>query len=102
MVSPPDQGEYLSLAAAEQGDFPPVDYASKFDFQEGYLDGHKVCTSWNVFNKEGCQYEFMNPGKKCKFIHHCSICQANGLNYMPHKAWQCSEMDNLSLSYDNF
>ena len=78
---------------------PPQDHTDsvsspEFNEADGYIDGHKICTSWNVFNKSGCQYEFLNPGRSCRFIHHCSICQANGVNFMPHKAWQCPDMGN--------
>ena len=34
------------------------------DCQDGYINGQKFCTSWNVLRKEGCQFEYLNPGKK--------------------------------------
>ena len=49
----------------------------------------KSCTSWNNFKKDGCQYEFLNPGKSCKYSHFCSTCDSLGLGNLPHKAWEC-------------
>ena len=46
----------------------------------------RKCTSWNSFRKSGCQFEFLNPGKTCRFLHSCSTCEANGQLDMPHKA----------------
>ena len=60
-----------------------------------------MCTSWNRFRKDGCRYEFLNPGKSCRFLHHCSKCKANGLDSMSHKEWQCSEFEN-SFDEQNF
>ena len=51
----------------------------------------KKCTSWNTFHREGCQYEYLHPGQTCKYQHSCSICFANGLGNLPHKAWECDE-----------
>ena len=54
----------------------------------------KLCTSWNRFRKSGCQFEYLNPGKVCKYIHECSICS------MPHKSWQCSDYNEISENYN--
>ena len=54
---------------------------------------YKKCTSWNHFRKDGCQYEFLNPGKTCKFIHCCSTCEALGLGNLPHKTFECEYVD---------
>ena len=54
----------------------------------------KMCTSWNTFQKNGCQYEFLNPGKYCKFGHYCSLCRANGIDFMPHKALEFTEYND--------
>ena len=94
----PFAGEYVSPTDAE-GSVSSLDQYLSFNSDEGFIDGHKICTSWNLFHKQGCQYEYLNPGKICQYIHHCSICQANCINYMPHKAWQCSDMDSFS-NYD--
>ena len=53
--------------------------------------GRKKCSSWNLFRKNGCQYEYLNPGKNCKFVHSCSTCEANGVFGMPHKALECED-----------
>ena len=55
---------------------------------------NKKCTSWNTFFKDGCQFEFLNPGKNCRYIHSCSICDEHGLENMPHKAWECDNEFN--------
>ena len=47
---------------------------------------HRRCSSWNSFKKDGCQFEFLNPGKSCKYVHCCSIWKANHLCQVPHKA----------------
>ena len=61
----------------------------------------KYCTSWNTFHKKGCQYEYLNPGKMCRFIHSCSNCRELGLGEMDHKSWQCFEDYTLDCSTDN-
>ena len=77
------------------------DYSSP-DLSENYIAETEIkkCTSWDLFRKEGCQYEYLNPGRKCKFVHSCVICEANGVPDMPHKAWQCP--DNQSDSEASF
>ena len=66
----------------------------------------KTCTSWNTFMKQGCQYEFLNPGRSCKYLHFCSTCKENGFGELPHKAWECLESDgddflNSEIDFDN-
>ena len=57
----------------------------------GLDTGQRRCSSWNSFRKNGCQYEFLNPGKICKYVHSCSTCEANGVFGMPHKALECED-----------
>ena len=61
--------------------------------QDFSAKGPRVCTSWNTFKKDGCQFEFLNPGANCKYLHICSKCKTNGPNGTPHKSWQCFEED---------
>ena len=59
------------------------------------------CSSWNTFRKDGCQYEFLNPGKKCVFLHCCSICEYNGFGIQPHKSLERDhELDPSKLCKD--
>ena len=83
----PDQSEYFPLK--DHNDSVSLNEYYEPNEVEGYIAGQKICTSWNVFYRNGCQFEYLNPGKSCQYIHHCSICQANGINFSPHKAWQC-------------
>ena len=55
------------------------------------VTNRKWCTSYNNFRKDGCQYEFLHPGRMCNYIHSCSYCLDIGLGHMPHKVWQCNE-----------
>ena len=52
----------------------------------------KICTTWNTFRKEGCYYEYTNPGEVCVFQHICSRCKRR------HKAWQCPSPEEKSGS----
>ena len=47
------------------------------------------CSSWNTFRKKGCQFEFLNPGRDCKFLHCCSTCESNGRGLLCHKSIHC-------------
>ena len=62
----------------------------------------KKCTSCNSFSKYGCQYKFLNPEKKCKFVHSCSICDAHGNFDMPHKAFECEEYFDYSHELNSY
>ena len=66
------------------------------EFSPNFNNDLKKCTSWDLFCQEDCQFEFLNPGCTCKFMHSCSICEANGMPGMPHKALYCP--DNQSDS----
>ena len=47
------------------------------------------CTTFNTFRKEGCSYEFNNPGERCVYVHACSKCKVKG-----HKSIYCTNTNN--------
>ena len=51
----------------------------------------KLCTTFNTFRKEGCSFEFNNPGERCIYLHACSKCRQKGFPNRPHKAINCKE-----------
>ena len=53
----------------------------------------KMCTTYNHFRGEGCQYKFNNPRQQCVFQHICGSCKAKGL-VRKHKSWQCNASQN--------
>ena len=55
----------------------------------------KMCTTWNSFRNEGCQWEHSHPGESCVYQHICSFCKGKGLS-RKHKFWQCLEKDKES------
>ena len=83
-VSPPDHESVLSEPESFLSE-PESVFSEPEPVESEWSDDQKMCTSWNVFRKNGCQYEFLYPGAVCKFKHQCSIC----LN--PHKALHCPE-----------
>ena len=63
----------------------------------GQNSGIKMCTTYNNFRRDGCQYEFNNPGQQCVFQHICGNCKAKGL-VRKHKTWQCTVPENSPAS----
>ena len=62
--------------------------------------GVKRCTSWNLFRKNGCQFEFLNPGKICKYLHCCSLCEQIDYGCLPHKVFECEHFGSPELDFD--
>ena len=56
--------------------------------------GPKLCTTWNKFRKQGCQYEH-NSGLKCNFLHQCSLCSGD------HKALYCTFETDLPSDFSS-
>ena len=69
---------------------------NKSQGNNSHNSGVKMCTTYNHFRGDGCQYESNNPGQQCVFQHVCSTCKAKGL-VRKHKSWQC----NVSNSQPN-
>ena len=51
----------------------------------------KLCTTFNTFRKDGCSFEFNNPGEQCVYLHACSKCRQKGYPNRPHKAINCRD-----------